>query len=137
MPKHLMYRSLSLLLCLSFALVGLLFLVFPDGVLRFFNGLSSAPGMEGFPPGGTGFYLALAVGYMYLVAVLAYLMYRHPLNRFFPLLLIHGKLFTALLSLSLFVGHGHHLIYATNAAVDGLIAIALVPVYIHRRKGAA
>jgi hypothetical protein len=137
MPRHLIYRSVSLLLCLSFALVGLVFLFFPDEVVRFFNGLSSAPGMESFPPGGTGFYLILAVGYMYLVAVLAYLMYRHPLNRFFPLLLIHGKLFTAILSLCLFVAHGHHLIYIANAVVDGLIAIVLIPVYIHRRKASA
>ena len=132
-----MYRSVSLLLSVSFALVGLLFLFFPDVVVAFFNRLSSSPGMEGFPRGGAGFYLLLAVGYMYLVAVLAYLMYRHPLNRFFPLLLIHGKLFTALLSLCLFVAHGHHLIYIANAVVDGLIAIVLIPVYLSRRKAAA
>ena len=132
-----MYRSVSLLLCVSFALVGLLFLFFPGGVIRFFNGLSSAPPMEEPPAGGTGFYLVLAVGYMYLVAVLAYLMYRHPLNRFFPLLLINGKLFTALLSVCLFVAHGQHLIYIANAVVDGLIAVVLILMYLKLRKAAA
>jgi hypothetical protein len=46
-------------------------------------------------------------------------------------------LFTAILSLCLFVAHGHHLIYIANALVDGLIAIVLIPVYIHRRKASA
>ena len=132
-----MYRSVSLLLCVSFALVGLLFLFNPGGVIRFFNGLSAASGMEEPPAGGMGFYLVLAVGYMYLVAVLAYLMYRHPLNRFFPLLLINGKLFTALLSVCLFFAYGQHLIYIANAVVDGLIAFVLILMYLKLRKAAA
>ena len=132
-----MYRSVSLILCVSFALVGLLFLFFPGGVIRFFNGLSSAPAMEEPPAGGMGFYLVLAVGYMYLVTLLAYQMYRHPLNRFFPLLMINGKLFTALLSLCLFIVSGPHLIYIANAVVDGLIAVVLIPFYVNLRKVSA
>jgi hypothetical protein len=71
---------------------------------------------------------------MYLVALLAYLMYRHPSNRFFPLLLINGKVFTALLSLCLSIASGPHLIYIANAVVDGLIAIVLIPFYLNLRK---
>jgi hypothetical protein len=132
-----MHRSISLLLCASFALVGLLFLFFPGGVIRLFNGLSTAPAMEEPPAGGMDFYLLLALGYMYLVTLLAYLMYRHPSNRFFPLLLINGKLFTALLSLCLFIVSGPHLIYIANAVVDGLIAVVLIPMYLKLRKAAA
>jgi hypothetical protein len=64
-------------------------------------------------------------------------MYRHPLNRFFPLLLINGKLFTALLSVCLFVAHGQHLIYIANAVVDGLIVVVLILMYLKLRKAAA
>jgi hypothetical protein len=134
MPRHLIYRSVSLLLCLSFALVGLVFLFFPDEVVRFFNGLSHAPGAEASFANGMEFYLVLAVGYMYLVAFLAYLMYRHPSDRFFPLILINGKLFTAILSLCLYFVHSPHVIYLANAVVDGLIALLLIPFYLNLRK---
>jgi hypothetical protein len=132
-----MYRYVSLLLCVSFALVGLIFLLFPDGVIQFFNGFSSAPGRGETPAGGMGFYLVLAVGYMYLVAFLAYLMYRHPSNRFFPLLAINAKLSTSVLSLYLVVVQGPRLIYIANAVVDGLIALVLIPFYLNLRKGPA
>ena len=129
-----MYRAVSLFLCVSFALVGLLFLLFPGGVIQFFNGISSAAGMPESPPGGTGFYRLLAVGYMYLVALLAYLMHRHPSERSFPLLLINGKCATALLSLILFFAHGAYLIYLANAIVDGGIALILIPFYRDLRR---
>jgi hypothetical protein len=132
-----MYRYVSLFLCVSFALVGLLFLLFPGGVIRIFNGFSSGPGREESPADGRGFYLVLAAGYMYLVAFLAYLMYRHPSNRFFPLLVINGKLFTALLSLYLVLLQGPIPIYIANAVVDGLIALVLIPFYLNLRKGPA
>jgi hypothetical protein len=131
-----MYRRVSLVLALSFGLAGSLFLFFPGVVVEFFNGLSTTLNMAPSPPDGMGFYLALAVGYMYLVTVIAFLMYRHPADRSFPLLLIHGKLATSTLSLYLFFVHGPYLIYIANAAVDGCIGLMLIPLYGALRRKA-
>jgi len=87
------YRPLSLVLMLLFAATGMLFLCFPDNVLALFNTISSGLGMALSPLTGFGFYLILAVGYMYMVAILAFLMFRHPENRSFSLLLINAGYF--------------------------------------------
>ncbi len=129
-----MYRSVSLLLSVSFALVGLLFLFFPGGVTALFNGLSPTLNLPVSPADPPGLFRVLAVGYMYLVAALAYLMYRRPSERFFPALLISGKLTTALISLALFLTDGRYLIYMANGVVDGVIALALVFAYLHFRR---
>jgi hypothetical protein len=132
-----MYRYVSLILSLSFAIVGLMFLFIPGVVVGFFNGLSPALTMAGSPSDGAGFFRILAVGYMYLVAALAFLMYRHPSNKFFPLLLINGKMTTALVSIILYVTGGHYLTYIANAVVDGAIALLLIPFYMHLRMSAS
>ncbi len=59
---------------------------------------------------------------MYLVALLAWLMFRHPDNGAFSRLLIQGKLATALVALGFFLLHSPYLIYLANFVVDGLIA---------------
>ncbi len=128
---------MSLTFSVTFALVGLLFLILPGGVLRFFNGLSPALGLTAAPETGAEFYLALAVGYMYLVTVIAYMMYRHPSERIFPLLLINGKFSTAILSMVLFAEQGHYLIYFVNAVVDACIALVVLPFYRKLRKAHA
>lgn len=130
-----MYRPVCLILSLSFALVGLIFLFLPAAVVQLFNGLSLTPATAGSPPEGAGFFRILAVGYMYLVAALAFLMYRHPSDKIYPLLLISGKMTTALVSLCFFAAGGHYLIYAANAVVDGAIALLLIPFYMHLRSG--
>jgi hypothetical protein len=132
-----LYKPVSLSLCIVFALVGLLFLSIPDRVLAFFNALSSSWGMPLMPVEGLGFYPLLAVGYMYLVTVLAFLMYRHPEDRRFPLLLIHAKLATAILSLALFLAAGWYLIYITNFVLDGCIAMMVLAFTLHRKKPAS
>jgi hypothetical protein len=114
-----------------FAMVGIVFLFLTDNVLVFFNILSGYLGMTPSPVQGYDFYLILAVGYMYLVTLLAYLMYKHPENPFFPLLLAHGKLFSSILSLGLFIFHQPYLIYLSNSIVDGLIGI--VALYFYQR----
>jgi hypothetical protein len=111
-----------------------LFLISPHLVLEFFNGLSSSLGMSLMPIQSSGFYPLLAVGYMYLVTLLAFLMYRHPTNRCFPILLIHGKLATSILSLALFLVLGQYLIYLTNFIVDGFIGIAVLVFYLKMKK---
>jgi len=120
-----LYRAMAAVLAASFAAVGLLFLFFPGGVLAFFNSLSAALGFREAPLTGFQFYLVLASGYMYLVALLAGLMFRHPENETYSRLLVHGKLATALLSLGFFVFHQPFLIYLANFLVDGLIGLGV------------
>jgi hypothetical protein len=128
------YRAISLLMMSVFAAVGLLFLFAPNGVSRFFNLVSSYGGMRQIPMQGNGFYLILAVGYMYLVSLLAYLMYRFPENRYFPLILANGKLASSFLSLSLFIADQPYLIYITNCVIDGMIGILVLTMYLHLKK---
>lgn len=119
------YRAAAIGLAASFALVGFLFLALPDGVLRFFNSLSSPLGLPAAPPAGFQFYLVLASGYMYLVTLLAWLMFRHPENGTYARLLTQAKLATSLLSLGFFLLHRHFFIYLANFLVDGLIGVGV------------
>jgi len=128
-----MYRVLSLALAVTFAAVGLLFLFAPDATIGFFNSFSPWFGVSPAPASGWDFYLILAVGYMYLVTVLAFMMFRHPDNRTFPLMLAHAKLASSVLSLVLFLLHAHYLIYIANFAVDGFIGVAVLLTYLRMR----
>jgi hypothetical protein len=114
--------------------VGLIFLFIPDKVLVFFNNLSSYLGMPLSSVEAFDFYLILAVGYMYLVALLAFLMYRHPENKYFPLLLANGKIASSILSLLLFVIHQPYMIYITNCLIDGLIGIVVLAFYLKLKR---
>jgi len=117
-----LYKAAALVLTASFLLVGALFLIFPAGVISFFNRLSGPLGMPEAAPVGPNFFLVLTSGYMYLVSLLAWLMFRHPENRLLSSLLVQGKLATSLLSLGFFVIHRPYLIFLANFLVDGLIA---------------
>lgn len=120
-----LYRVVSFVLTLAFAATGLLFLLAPDAAPAFFNSLSPRFGMPTAPLNGQGFYLILAVGYMYMVTVLAFLMFRRPDNRAYPLLLTHAKLASSLLSLAFFLLHAHYLVYLANFIVDGMIGLGV------------
>jgi hypothetical protein len=110
-------------LAATFAVVGLIFLVIPGEVLAAFNWLSRGIGLPESPAGGYGFYLALAVAYMYVVTLLAWMMARRPAERVYPWLLVNAKVASSLLSLLLFAIDGRYLIYLANFAVDGAIAL--------------
>lgn len=125
----LLYRTASLILSITFAVAGLLFLFFSGEVLALFNRVSGSIGMTGGPEQAAGFYLGLAVSYMYLVALLAFQMWRYPQDRKLPLLLINGKAASSLLSAALFVFDHPLLIYGTNAVVDGAIAAGVYLLY--------
>lgn len=131
------YRSVSLLLTITFAIVGLIFLFAADGVLAFFNSIANYLRMVQTPEQGIDFYLILAVGYMYLVTLLAFFMYRFPGNPILPLLLAHGKLASALLSLGFFLVHQPYLIYVTNGIVDGGIGMVALVFYLKIRRRVA
>ncbi len=128
------YQTLSLLFAITFAVVGLIFLLFANDVLNFFNSISNYIGMLPSPVQGFNFYLILAVGYMYLVTILAFFMYRFPKNSLFPLLLAHGKLASALLSLGFFLVHQPYLIYITNCLVDAGIGIIALIFYFKLKR---
>lgn len=120
------YRQISLFLALIFAAVGLAFLFLPKGVLAFFNALSQRLGMAQAPEVGFNLYLVLAVAYMYLVALLAWMMAQHPQNKVFPFLLANAKIASSVLSFGLFFLHQPYLIYITNGIVDGLIGVIVL-----------
>ncbi len=130
------YRAVSLLMAVTFALVGFIFLFLADGVLEFFNFASAYAGMQPspVPVQGVDFYLILAVGYMYVVSLLAYLMYRHPDNPSFPLFLTNAKLASSVLSLCFFFLHQPYLIYLVNCIVDGLIGVLVLYFYLRLKR---
>ena len=128
------YKSTSLILMLLFAVTGVLFLVIPDKVLILFNTLSSSWGMLQSPVSTWSFYLILTVGYMYLVTILAFLMFKHPDNRYFPLLLTHAKLASSILSLALYLLQAHYLIYLANFIIDDVIGIIVLSLYLKMRR---
>jgi predicted secreted protein len=128
-----LYKIVSLGLAATFILVGVVFLFFPDGVVSFFNALSRSLGMEESAPGGFHFYLVLTGGYMYLVALLAWLMFRFPDNSDFPFLLANGKIATSIISLGFFLLHQPLLIYLVNFVVDGLIGAVVLAFYLTRK----
>ena len=128
------YRTFSLLMAIIFVLVGCIFLFFADGVLEFFNSIATYTGMKLSPVKGVDFYLILAVGYMYLVSLLAYMMFRHPDNPYFPLLLTNAKLASSVLSLCFFILHQPYPIYVINFIIDGMIGLLVLYFYFKIRK---
>lgn len=121
-----LYRLFGLTAAAIFAAVGLIFLFSPDSALIFFNSISGYLGLPQAAVQGTGFYLILASAYMYLVALLAYLMYRYPEQRIYPFLLAQGKLASSIISIYLFLAHQRYLIYLANFVIDGFIGIAAI-----------
>ncbi len=121
------YKALSLGLALIFAAVGVIFLVLPRETIAFFNGISRRLGMiEG--PAERSFFGVLAAAYMYVVTVLAWLMYRFPREKVYPMLLANAKLASAVLSFLLFAVHARWLVYLVNGTVDaglGLVALMM------------
>jgi len=130
-PWARLYRAASLVMAISFAVVGLIFLFTPDGVVSLFNALSIRMGV---PPAGpaAGFYLVLAVAYMYLVTLLAGWMFLRPENDTLPVLLINAKAASSLLSFGLFALREPALIYLANGVVDGLIALGVLVLVLKR-----
>ena len=121
-----LYKLISLTLAAIFAVVGLIFLFFPNLVLIFSNSISSYFGLPKSPVQGTGFYLTLASAYMYLITLLAYLMYRYPEQNIYPFLLAQGKLASSIVSIYLFLMRQPYLIYFANFIIDGFIGIAVL-----------
>ncbi len=120
-----LYRAVSMVLCAAFAVVGLLFLLVPSYVLALFDRWSSDVGLATFA-GDAGFFVVLAVAYMYLVTLLAWSMARSPGDPAPARLLVHAKLASSLLSFACFLLGRPHLLFLVNGLVDGAIAAGVV-----------
>ena len=129
-----LYKLFSLTVSIIFAVVGLIFLFFPDWALIFFNSISGYFRLPQAPLQGTGFYLILASAYMYFVTLLAILMYRHPEQNIYPFLLAQAKLASSVISIYLFFIHQHYLIYLTNFIIDGFIGIAALYFFLKMKN---
>jgi hypothetical protein len=119
---------------LTFAAVGLIFLLAPDAVLRLMNALGRPFGLPEAPLTGAGFYLALAVGYMAVVTILSVMMVRHPDNPAYPLLLAQAKGASSLLSFGLFLSHQSAFVYLANGIVDGGLGLFAYLIYRSVRR---
>lgn len=128
------YKLISLVLSVIFATVGILFLFTPNGVINFFNSMSGVFDLPEADFEGMNFFLILSVAYMYLVTVLALLMYKSPSNKYYPQLLAHGKFASSFISLYMFIIHQPYLIYISNFIVDGLIGVLVLILYINSKR---
>lgn len=123
------YGYISVGMAIVFTLVGILFLFISDGIVIFFNKISAFIGMEQVGPGQEHFYVVLSVAYMYVVALLAFQMYRNPKDAVFPFLLFNAKIASSLISILLFVVDKRLLLYITNGIVDGSIGLLAIVMY--------
>ena len=130
-------RMAALNLAGTFAVVGLIFLVIPGKVLATFNWLARGIGWPESTTAPYTLYLALALGYMYVVTVLALQMARHPGVREYPWVLVQAKAASSIVCIGLFAFQEQYLLYLANFVVDGAIAVFVWWLYLRRRAGRA
>jgi hypothetical protein len=128
------HRMVGLGFSVIFCAVGLIFLLIPGTVLGIFNDFSIAIGLDPSPTAGVGFFLILAAAYMYVVALLAWFMYRKPDNDTAPLVLLNAKFASSVLSLVFFFGISSSFVYLANGIVDGLIGVLVLILYRKMRN---
>jgi hypothetical protein len=117
------------LLAVSFAVVGILFIAVPDGVLDVISDLGDAIGNFTRAPATTErFWLALGFAYMVVIAGICAVAQADPLRyRPFLLVLAVGKAASSLSALAFFVFSDDVFIYLLNFIVDGLlVGVALL-----------
>lgn len=107
----------------TFAAVGVIFVAIPSKVLAAFNWLSGGMDWPASTIQPYTLFLALALGYMYIVTLLAWQMARHPDVRVYPWLLVQAKGASAVICLGLFAIQDQYLLYLANFVVDGAIAL--------------
>jgi nitric oxide reductase large subunit len=113
------------LLAATFAVVGLLFIAVPSGVLYVISDVGEWLGNETRAP-HTQEYLWLALSFAYMVVITGIcLVAQADVVRYRPLLLVlaAGKTASSLGSLLFFVIQNHVFIYLLNFLVDGFLAL--------------
>ncbi|HET7177820.1 MAG TPA: hypothetical protein VFI63_03945 [Solirubrobacterales bacterium] len=114
------------LLAVSFAVVGILFIAVPNGVLDVISDLGdSLGGFTRAPHGTEQLWLALAFAYMVVITLIC-LVAQADVVRYRALLLIlaGGKTASSLAALGFFVFDRDVFIYLLNFLVDGFLALA-------------
>lgn len=131
------YRYISISFGIIFGLVGITFLFMGDEVMVVFNRISAVVGMEQVEPVKGHFFGILAAAYMYVVALLALLMYRNPKEPLYPFILLNAKMASAVISFMMFLTDKYLLIYISNGIVDGLIGWLVFFMYRYSKRNAA
>jgi hypothetical protein len=114
------------LMAVSFAVVGILFIAVPSGVLDTITDLGDAIGdFSPAPHGEEQLWLALAFAYMVVIAGIC-LVAQADVVRYRPLLLVlaAGKTASSLGSLGFYLFDQDVFIYLLNFLVDGFLALA-------------
>jgi hypothetical protein len=114
------------LMAVSFAVVGILFIAVPNGVLDTISDLGdSLGGFTRAPHGSEELWLALAFAYMVVITGIC-LVVQADVVRYRPLLLVlaAGKTASSLGSLGFYLFDQHVFIYLLNFLVDGFLALA-------------
>lgn len=122
-PDRRLVRVTGAVLAVTFAAVGLVFLLVPGRVLALFNAAGEPLGLPASPTEAFTLFLALAVAYMYVVTLLAVQMARRPRVTAYPWVLVQAKAASALVCVVLFAAHDQYLVYLANALVDGALAV--------------
>ncbi len=127
------YRAVAIALAIVFAAVGSVFLLAPNAVFDVFVRAAAVAGRPGMPAADVdaALFRALAVAYMYVVTLLAWMMFRQPAVKTWPTLLAHAKFASAAVSLFLFVAHTQYLVWAANGIVDGAIGLSVLALRRH------
>ncbi len=123
------------LLAAAFAVVGILFIAVPDGVLDVISDLGDAIGsFPDAPHTVEKFWLALAFAYMVVIAGICAVV-QADVVRFRPFLLVlaAGKTASSLAALGFFVFDDDVFIYLLNFLVDGYLA--LLSLFLWRLAG--
>ena len=131
------------LLAVSFAVVGILFIAVPDGVLDAISDLGDELGGFSRAPHGTEqLWLALGFSYMVVIAGIC-LVAQADVVRYRPLLLLlaAGKVASSLASLGFYLFDEDVFAYLLNFLVDGSLALVALWLWslvgrIDRRPGA-
>jgi hypothetical protein len=113
------------LLALSFAVVGILFIAVPDGVLDVISDLGDELGdFTRAPETEEKFWLALGFAYMVVIAGICAVAQADPV-RYRPLLLVlaAGKTASSLAALGFYAFDSDVFIYLLNFVVDGFLAL--------------
>ena len=114
------------LMAASFAVVGILFIAVPNGVLDTISDLGdSLGGFTRAPHGSEELWLALAFAYMVVITGIC-LVVQADVVRYRPLLLVlaAGKTASSLGSLGFYLFDQDVFIYLLNFLVDGFLALA-------------
>ena len=113
------------LLAVSFAVVGILFIAVPSGVLDTISDLGdSLGGFTRAPHGTEQLWLALAFAYMVVITGIC-IVAQADVVRYRPLLIVLavGKTASSLGSLGFYLFDQHVFIYLLNFLVDGFLAL--------------